>query len=54
LKNVLKNVAAFFVTIVVGLAVGSALLTIETVQNFETDVKKRIERLRSHGDSPHI
>lgn len=49
MKNVLKNVVAFFVTVVVGLAVGSALLTIETVEGVEKDVKKRIERLRSHG-----
>jgi hypothetical protein len=47
-NNVVKNVMAFFATIIVGLAVGSALLTIETVENLELDVKKRVERHRTH------
>lgn len=47
--KVVKNVVAFFVTVVVGLVVGSALLTIETIETLETDVKRRIERHRTHG-----
>ena len=50
MKSVLKvvnNVGAFFVTVVVGLVVGAALLTVETVETVELDVKKRIERQRT-------
>jgi hypothetical protein len=49
-KNVLKvvnNVGAFFVTVVVGLVVGTALFTVEAVGTIETDFKKRIERHRT-------
>jgi hypothetical protein len=48
-KNVVRaarNVAAFVVTVVIGIAVGTALFTVESVETIETDVKKRIERLR--------
>jgi hypothetical protein len=50
LKNVLrvvKNVGAFFVTVIVGLVVGAALFTVEAVETVETDAKKRIERHRT-------
>ena len=50
MKSVLKvvnNVGAFFVTVVVGLVVGAALLTVETVETVEMDVMKRIERQRT-------
>lgn len=45
--RVVKNVGAFFVTVVVGLVVGAALFTVDTVETIETDVKKRIERHRT-------
>jgi hypothetical protein len=45
--RVVKNVGAFFVTVVVGLVVGAALFTVEAVETIETDVKKRIERHRT-------
>jgi hypothetical protein len=46
--KVVKNVAAFFVTIIVGVVVGTALFTVESVESVEIDVKKRIERHRTH------
>ena len=48
-KNALKNLMAFIVTVFFGLLAGSALMTIETVENLEEDVKRRIERHRSGG-----
>jgi hypothetical protein len=47
--GIVKNVAAFCVTVIVGLVVGTALLTVDTVETMEIDVKKRIERHRSAG-----
>ena len=49
MKNVVRaarNVAAFVVTVVVGVIVGTALFTAESIETLETDVKQRIERLR--------
>lgn len=48
-KNALKNLLAFIVTVFFGLIAGSALMTIETVETLEADVKRRIERHRSSG-----
>ncbi len=42
--HVVNNVGAFFVTVIVGLVVGTALFTVDTVETFESDVKRRIER----------
>jgi hypothetical protein len=52
-KNLMKaarNVAAFVVTMVVGAAIGSALFAVQTYDDLETDVKRRIERHRTPGD----
>ena len=52
MRNVLKaakNVAAFMVTIFVGAVIGAALFTVDTYDDLETDVKRRIERHRTPG-----
>jgi hypothetical protein len=46
-KNAVKNVLAFFVTIIVGVTVGTALLTIETVERLEMDARDRSARHRT-------
>ena len=49
MKNALKNLLAFIVTVFFGVVAGSALMTIETVETLEADVKRRIERHRSNS-----
>jgi|tagenome__1003787_1003787.scaffolds.fasta_scaffold20564723_2 hypothetical protein len=52
-KNLMKaarNAAAFVVTVVVGAIIGTALFTVQTYDDLETDVKRRIERHRTPGD----
>lgn len=49
MKNALKNLMAFIVTVIFGIVAGTAMMTIETVETVEEDVKRRIERHRSNG-----
>ena len=56
MRNVLKaakNVAAFIVTIFVGAVIGTALFTVDTYDDLETDVKRRIERHRTPAIADH-
>lgn len=49
MKNALKNLMAFFVTVIFGIVAGTAMMTIESVETLEEDVKRRFEKHRSSG-----
>jgi len=50
LMKAAKSAAAFVVTIVVGAVIGTALFTVQTYDDLENDVKRRVERHRTPGD----
>lgn len=48
--RVVKDIVAFFVTVVVGLLVGAALFMVDTAEAREVDIKQKFER---HRKSSH-